>query len=333
RCLDRNGAHVSFVTNAIHVPSIRPQSALVAMHGVPQLPATLRPKYQFPFAPSKFPAVSELVAIKNVLAPQGVKARDSQPKNVLRTLLDVFAEEADRLFKQVEQIANESFIETASTLAEVGKVKVSREELRQVNKLDPVKAGLLLMLAEEAAAAEARSLWFQALRPRTRYTLDVVAGPFVTSERMSLGIGTFAAIYSATDAISALKALKAFYKHEDELTTLERVQFTTSRYRTFSEQLSNAVAQTKGGSGAPPVRRLHGKVDPVSWYGVNGVAHRKLADDYLNAAKSLGSFVTTFDPMGDNVSPSNTTKGQQGLIRQRALTETQWQLFTAETIS
>jgi hypothetical protein len=333
RCRDRNGAHLAFVTNAIHVPSIRPQSALVAMHGVPQLPATLSSKYWFPFAPSKVAAIPELVAVKNILAPQAVKARDSQPKNILKTLLDIFAEQADLLLKQQEQIANEAFIETASTLAEIGRVKVTRDELRQVTKLDPVKAGLLLMLAEEAAAAEARSLWFQPLRPRTRYTLDVVAGPFVTSERMSLGIGTFAAIYSATDAISALKALKAFYKHEDELTTLERVQFTTSRYRTFSEQLSNAVAQTKGWSGAPPVRRLHGKVDPVSWYGVNGVAQRKLADDYLNAAKSLGSFVTTFDPMGDNVSPTNTTKGQQGLIRQRAMTETTWQLFTEETIS
>jgi len=333
RCRDRNSAHLAFVTNAIHVPSIRPQSALVAMHGVPQLPETLSPKSRFPFAPSKVAAIPELVAVKKVLAPQAVKARDSQPQNVLKTLLDIFAEEADLLFRQQEQIANESFIETASTLAEIGRVKVTRDELREVTKLDPVKAGLLLMLAEEAAAAEARSLWFQPLRPRTRYTLDVVAGPFVTSERMSLGIGTFAAIYSATDAISALKALKAFYKHEDELTTLERVQFTTSRYRTFSEQLSNAVAQTKGGSGATPVRRLHGKVDPVSWYGVNGVTHRTLGKNYLDHAKGLGSFVTTFNPMGDNVPPMNTTIGQQGLIAWRAATEDKWQIFTAETIS
>ena len=333
RCRDRNGAHLAFVTNAIHVPSIRPQSALVAMHGVPQLPATLRPKYQFPFAPYKFVNTSALVAIKTVLAPQAVKARDSQPKNVIRTLLDIFAEEADLLFKQQEQIANEAFIETASTLAEVGKVKVTRDELRQVNKLDPIKAGLLLELAEEAAAAEALSLWFQPLRPRTRYTLDVVAGPFVTFERMSAAIGTFAAIYSATDAISALKALKAFYKHEDELTTLERVQFTTSRYRTFTEQVSNAVAQTKAGSGTTPVRRLRGKVEPVSWYGVNGITHRTLGKNYLDHAKGLGSFVTTFDPMGDNVPPIKTTIGQQGLIAWRAATEDKWQAFTAETIS
>ena len=150
---------------------------------------------------------------------------------------------------------------------------------------------------------------------------------------MSHGVATFAAVYSATDAISALKALKAFYKHEDELTTLEGVQFTTSRYRTFSEQLSNAVAQTKELSGAPPLRRLRGKVDPISWYGVNGVAHRQLAKDYLNTAKSLGSFVTAFNPMGDNVPPINTTIGQEGLIARRAVTENAWQVLTAETIS
>jgi hypothetical protein len=333
RCRDRNGAHLAFVTNAIHVPSIRPQSALAAMHGVPQLPATLSPKDQFPFADSKFGKISELVAIKQALAPQAVKARESQPKSVLETLLGVFAEDADLLFKQQERIANESFIERASTLAEIGNVKVTRDELRLVTELDPIIAGFLLELAEEAAAAEARSIWFQPLRPRTRYTLDVVAGPFVTFERMSLGIATFAAIYSATDAISALKALKAFYKHEDELTTLGRVQFTTSRYRTFSEQLSNAVAQTKKASSAPPVRRLRGKVDPISWYSVNGVNHRQVADDYLDAAKSLGSFVTTFNPMEDNVPSINTIVGQQGLIALRAVTEKEWQDFTAETIA
>ena len=333
RCRDRNGAHLAFVPNAIHVPSIRPQSALAAMHGVPQLPATLRPKYQFPYADTKFGNTSELVAVKKVLAPQAVKARESQPKSILETLVNVFAEEADLLFKQQERIANESFIETASTLAEIGNVKVTRDELRLVTELNPIIAGILLELAEAAAAAEARSLWFQPLRPRTRYTLDVVAGPLVTFERMSHGIATLAAIYSATDAISALKALKAFCKHENELTTLERVQFTTSRYRTFSEQLSNAVAQTKELSGAPPVRRLRGKVDPLSWYGVNGVTHRTLGKNYLDHAKGLGSFVTTFNPMGDNIPPINTTVGQQGLIAWRAATEDKWQALTAETIS
>ena len=292
RCRDRNGAHLAFVSNAIHVPSIRSQSALVAMHGVPQLPPTLRPQYRFPFGDSKFGKISELVTIKKVLAPQAAKARESQPESVVKTLLDIFAEEADLLFKHQKQIANESFIETASALAEIGNVKVTRDELRQVSELNPIIAGILLELAEAAAAAEARSLWFQPLRPRTRYTLDVVAGPLVTYERMWSGGATLGAIYSATDAIGALKALKAFYKHEDELTALERVQFTTSRYRTFSEQLSNAVAQTKGSSGAPPVRRLRGKVDPISWYDAKGVTHRQLAKDYLSTAKSLASFVT-----------------------------------------
>jgi hypothetical protein len=337
RCRDRNGAHLAFVPNSIHVPSIRSQSALVAGHGVPQLPATIRPKYTFPFGDSKFGKLSDLVAIKNVLAPQAAKARESQPKSVLETLLDIFAEEADLLSKHQKKVADEAFVETASTLAKIGDIKVTRGELRKVSELDPIIAGILLELAEAAAAEEARSLWFQPLRPRTRYTLDVVAGPLVTYERMSLSGGSLTAIYSATDAIGALKALKAFYKHEDELTMLERVQFTTSRYRTFSEQLSNAVAQTKGTSGAPPVRRLRGKVDPISWYGTKGVMHRQLAKNYsgsseLSAAKSLATFVTTFNPMGDNVPPINATVGQRGLISRRAVTEDAWQAFAAETI-
>jgi hypothetical protein len=85
-------------------------------------------------------------------------------------------------------------------------------------------------------------------------------------------------VYSATDAISALKALKAFFKHEDELTTLERVQFTTLTLSHVQRAALERSGANKATSGAPPVRRLRGKVDPISWYGVNGVVHRNLAN-------------------------------------------------------
>ena len=89
------------------------------------------------------------------------------------------------------------------------------------------------------AAAQARNLWFAPLAPQTRYTVDVVAGPLPTGRGdthiQADGSGGLSAIYGATDAIGALAALQAFLTREDALTSLQRVQFTTSRYATFSD--------------------------------------------------------------------------------------------------
>ncbi|HEY7165967.1 MAG TPA: hypothetical protein VIB79_15470 [Candidatus Binatia bacterium] len=331
RCVDRNGAHVLFAPNAIHVPSIYAQSALAAASIVPELPETIRPKLPvFHGIVDKLDRVELLAAVRSKLMPQAVK--EDADKDPLRLLLDVFAQEADELSKAQEQIADDAFIETASELAVATKLSVSREAFSDVSKLDPVIAAKLIQAAEAAAANEAGALWFQPLKPRTRYTLDVVAGALTGAKRLPQP-GSLAAIFSQHDAIGTLQALKAFYQVEDKLTALERVQFTTSRYRAFGDQLAGAVAQTKGTSGAPPLRRRRAAVDPIAWYTANGVTQRQLAQDYLNAATALGTFVSTFDPMGDNIPPINPARGQSGLAARRVQTEAAWQDFTAETIA
>jgi hypothetical protein len=330
RCVNRNGAHVIFISNAIHVPSIYPQSALAAAGVVPDLPATIRPKSPlFPGILDKLNQVDLLAGVRTKVTPQAIKQSDE--KNIAELLIDVFAQEADQIAKAQEQISNEAFIATASELALATKLIINQEALRDVSKLDPGLAAKLIQAAEAAAASEARSLWFQPLKARTRYTLDVVAGSLVTVERLKQP-GSFADIYAQRDAIGALQALQSFYDREDRLTTLERVQFTTSRYRSFTEQLAGAVAQTKQAPGAPPVRRLRAGVDPIAWYGANGVTQRQLAQNYLMAAASLATFVSSFDPMGDNVPPINPSRGQRGLVAQRMAVENAWQAFAAETI-
>jgi hypothetical protein len=79
-------------------------------------------------------------------------------------------------------------------------------------------------------------------------------------------LGSLPAIYSASDASGALAALKAYYAYENALPTLQRVQFTTSRYATFADQVANMARQLSNASGATtPVRHYVAAVDPNTW--------------------------------------------------------------------
>src|SRR5262249_50408081 len=135
RCVDRNGAHLIFVSNAIHVPSIYPQSALAAANIVPDLPATIRPKSPlFPGIFDKLNQVDLLAGVRTKVMSQAVKESE---KNVTELLVDVFAQEAEQLSKAQEQISNEAFVATASELALATKLTINKEALRDVAKLDP----------------------------------------------------------------------------------------------------------------------------------------------------------------------------------------------------
>ena len=170
----------------------------------------------------------------------------------------------------------------AAGAAEIG---IDDAVLSDVTTIDPLFAFKLWEAMEAAAAEAARALWFQPLRPRTRYSLDVVPGPISFFERLAVD-GSLAAIYAEKTASGVLYALQKFYKREDALPTLQRVQFTTSRYRTFIEQLANAVAQTKKTAG--PVRRLAGASDAVAWFAANGSTQRDRGIKYVAAAKMRG---------------------------------------------
>jgi hypothetical protein len=329
RCVDRNHAHLFFLQNGIHVPSIYSQSALLAAHGVPPLPASIAPKLNVIPGPGiHISDSSPWTRTAKIFAVRAESSREKRRTDSGITLLDSFGSVGDQLTHAQEQISKEAYLETAKKVAAAAQIGIDDAVLSDVTTIDPLLAFKLWEAMEAAAAEAARALWFQPLRPRTRYTLDVVPGPIAFFQRLAVD-GSLAAIYAEKTASGALHALQKFYKREDALPTLQRVQFTTSRYRTFSEQLANAVAQTKKTAG--PVRRLAGASDAVAWFAANGSTQRDRGIEYIAAANALAKFVSAFDPMGDNLPPSDPQKGEQGLRARRDDVEARWQSFAGET--
>ena len=224
-------------------------------------------------------------------------------------------------------------------------LKVAPGALGSVISISPGIIAILQHELEELdAAAEARKLWFAPLAPQTRYTLDVVAGPLLTGREdvtrgRAGGSGGLLSIFDASDAIGALDALQAFLAREDALTSLQRVQFTTSRYATFSDQVANVVAQSAG-TAATPVRRygLPAGTDAQTWLtGAAAEAARGTGQGaYLSARQSLAAVLRRFDPLWDvrqATSPADPTtgNGERALAAQRAATEQAWQQFATAT--
>ena len=204
---------------------------------------------------------------------------------------------------------------------------------------------ILNQLTDLADAATARSLWFAPLAPQTRYTADVVAGPLRVSGRdkenanNASANATLQAIYQAGNATAALAALRAYQAEEAALTTLQRVQFATSRYATFSDQLANLLAQVAGTTQAP-VRRyaVTAGVDPQAWLAAAATEQTRetAAGAYRAARRLLADIVARFDPLFDVNRPApltdpTTGNGEQALAAQRVVTEKAWQAFAAAT--
>jgi hypothetical protein len=145
-------------------------------------------------------------------------------------------------------------------------------------------------------------------------------------------------IYTASDAIGALHELQAFLAEEDALTSLHRVQFTTSRYATFSDQVANVVAQAAG-TAASPVRRyaVPAGTDAQAWLASAATeGNRKTIEtDYLKARQTLASVLGDFNPLYDmkQAAPASgpTDHGELALEAQRTATEQVWQKFAAAT--
>jgi hypothetical protein len=233
RCVDRNQRFTALQPIAIHVSSIYPANALVAQAVSPQIPAVVAAAA----AEAPLPVTPEALAVlaqRAKLAPQirAIPGLDALPQGLSAA--------ANRLSTRIG----------ASFAAQV---------------TPNAAADILLLLQEEADAASVRSLWFQPFAPQTHYTLDVVVGPFVGEERTAPS-GSLAAIYSAADASGALSALQAYYAYENSLPTLLRVQFTTSRYATFADQMVNVTLQLSNSSEAStPIRHYVAAVDPNTW--------------------------------------------------------------------
>jgi hypothetical protein len=137
---------------------------------------------------------------------------------------------------------------------------------------------------------------------------------------------------AAIDAIGLLAALQAYYAHEDLLTTLERVQFTTSRYETFTAQMANAARQLAVAPGATPIRNYVAAADPITSLasattGVN--AYLTTGTQYLTDHNNLATLVGGFDPLADDLAPSTTpaANGAAALVKLRQTIATDWATF------
>lgn len=328
RCVDRNQRHTLLVPFDIHVPSAPQQSA----------------------------NVSQAVTVAPPQTIAGTSAGSANPGLLAvtsgRPVADVPEVSASAIAAAQRQIVRRSAITTdaiatpaLNAAIQSAGLHIAPGALPSVISLSPGTLGTLQKELEElAAAAEARNLWFAPLAPQTRYTVDVVAGPLLTGVRgrgdVAETSGGLLSIFSASDAIGALAALQAFLAQEDVLTSLQRVQFTTSRYATFSDQVANVVAQAAG-TAATPIRQysVPAGLDAQAWT-TNATGQTAYADplaNYLDARQTLASLVRQFDPLYDvrqaapQADPTKGGSGELALAAQRAATEQAWQQFAAVT--
>lgn len=313
RCVSRNQAHTLLQPSAIHVPSIPQQSALVAGPITAPLPGPLQPA-----------------------RPRPAQAAGSLTPRQLAALEARATRQTDA---SVVPAAAPGFLLAAAPGLEAVAALNGRAGALNLRLIDPgLAGGLLHQLAEDDAARAAGALWFQPLLPGTRYTLDVVAGPWLRgSDRRPGAIGggqpgSLQAIYAATDAIGVLAALKAYLAYEDALTPLQRVQFSTSRYATFSDHLANPAAQLAGAPGVAPVRSYGSATVAVTWLGGSGAL---LADwvaaglKYLGDHNLLRTLAAGFDPLADDRQPGPgvAANGAGALVQARRQVTADWSAF------
>ena len=318
RCVDRNNQHTLLRPLAIHVPSIPLQSALVAHE--------IEPPWPKPIAPPPAPAASQ------TLQPNLAHLIDKLPLAALeQRALIVAPTEAtpDTLPDYLQPAENASISQAILNLA-------GRFNGLNIQQIDPAEAAALLhQIKELQAAVQARELWFQPLQPSTRYTLDVVAGPFLTADKeyvTKMAAGLLQSIFTATDAIGVLAALNAYFAYEDSLTTLKRVQFTTSRYATFKAHVANAARQLAGATGATPIRHYVAPQTPITWLGTVSAevaTWHSTASAYLIRHKKLLSFVAGFSPLADDLQPgiAIAANGAGELVKQRQQTASAWAAY------
>ena len=129
-----------------------------------------------------------------------------------------------------------------------------------------------------------------------------------------------------------LNALEAYLAYEDALTTLQRVQFTTSRYATFAAQMANAAKQVAGAAGVSPMRHYKTATDVAGWVGnsANTGGYTDAEKTYLLAKVQLIKTVRNFDPLADDLQPgaSPAAVGNGALVFDRQATAAAWQGFS-----
>ena len=139
--------------------------------------------------------------------------------------------------------------------------------------------------------------------------------------------------------MGTLTALQDYLAREDALTTLQRVQFTTSRYATFRDHLANVVAQVTG-SGTTPIRRypVPGDLLAATWLadpahdGPRQTAQTAYAQNRSKLAAVVGRFDALYDEtLAQPLTDPTAGNGEAALQAQRAAAEASWQDFETAT--
>lgn len=309
RCVDRNQRHTLLRPVDIHVPSAPAQSALVAEPiGIPPLPAALS-------SPLQSPRLNLTKAVTQSLALRANLVVNQPTATILPG--ETFGDPV-----QLQRLTTRTAVATAS-------------------KVDPgVAAAIIELNQQQQDAAAAIAIWFRPLSPRTRYTVDVVAGPFAASNRSFKSVASstngLLQVFGAPDASGVLKALQAYYAKEDALTSLLRFQFTTSAYSTFQDQMANVHDQIAGKPGVSPIRVYSAAVDPLTWLAGPSNPDKPRTDaqkTYTDSQKSLAALIPQFKPLADALTPDGApgASGWKTLVQARGEVEENWIAFSAAT--
>jgi hypothetical protein len=177
----------------------------------------------------------------------------------------------------------------------------------------PVPAALL---GPGSDAAKARELWPGSLAPRTRYTLDVIAAPPPCDGLCLL-----------SDTAAELVAdLQELFADEDQRTSLLRIQFSTSRYYTFTAQLGGAQTQP---------RKYLLATDAATWLAAawtkadaSAQSPASLLANYQAARSKLQQLAATYNPLGSALPQYSAAAGPPGLAASRDAVDAAWGAFS-----
>ncbi|MFZ1154287.1 MAG: hypothetical protein WAN93_05220, partial [Solirubrobacteraceae bacterium] len=344
RCRDRNQRHTLLLSLATHVPSAYPQSAIVAALANVSPPPTIAPPRRSPISVAGRGAALPTAFANALSIPTGGSDESVSASAVAAAQATIDALPDSGLATRVDTLALPAL---RAAIANAG-LDLQPTAIGSAFAVNPaLHTAIAHELAELAAATNAQQLWFAPFAPQTRYTVDVVAGPvrvgrddrFNAANIAGPSANSLYAVFAASDAIHALAALEGYLAEEDALTTLQRVQFTTSRYATFGDQLANVLAQTEGDADTP-VRRYAAPAgaDAPTWLSSASTEGARVhaSGEYLDARESLAAMMGRFDPLFDANQaappPDPTTgDGEQALAAQRKATETAWEQFASAT--
>ncbi len=352
RCMDRNHRHTLLDPIATHVPSAYPQSALVSRVVELSLPeqiaqaAPVAPPRISPNAPVLRPTAPAVAPLLQPPLGQPAGVLSARSLDAARAML--VASPGSQLAKRVDSSALPAL---QAAIANAG----LNLQAQAIGAAIAVDSGLMQALKHElqelAAAAQARELWFAPLAPQMRYTLDVVAGPLAIGGQRDTGAAslelpsygsatgaTLESILHAGDAIGTLAALEAYFARDDALSTLQRVQFTTSRYASFGDQVKNVRAPSTATVRRYPRPPAGGEVKTLLTATASEAGRAQASAAYLAARTALADMLHRFKPLYDVEQPAppapvSSGDGEQALAAQRGETEQAWQAFASATAS